>query len=181
MKGIVFTEFLEMVEDRYSPDIADSIIEACRLASGGAYTAVGTYTHDELVQLVTQLSRTTATSIPDLLRAFGKHLFGRFALAYPQFFDHVPSTFAFLERIEDHIHVEVRKLYPDAELPSFTCDTPHPGQLRLLYQSTRPFADFAEGLILGCIEHFGEALDVQRDDLSTGNGTCVRFVLTRQG
>ena len=28
MKGIVFTEFLEMVEDRFSPEIADRIIES---------------------------------------------------------------------------------------------------------------------------------------------------------
>ena len=27
MKGVVFTEFLEMVEDRFSPEMADRIIE----------------------------------------------------------------------------------------------------------------------------------------------------------
>jgi len=43
MKGIIFTEFLEMVEDRFSPEIADRIIEAADLPSGGAYTAIGTY------------------------------------------------------------------------------------------------------------------------------------------
>ena len=45
MKGIVFTEFLEMVEDKFSADMVDDIIDDCDLASGGAYTAVGTYPH----------------------------------------------------------------------------------------------------------------------------------------
>ena len=38
MKGVVFTEFLEMVEDIFSPDIADQIVEEADLPSGGVYT-----------------------------------------------------------------------------------------------------------------------------------------------
>jgi Haem-NO-binding len=51
MKGVVFTEFLEMVEDRFSPEMADRIIEGAELASGGVYTTVGTYDHGEMIQL----------------------------------------------------------------------------------------------------------------------------------
>jgi hypothetical protein len=181
MRGIVFTEFLEMVEDRFTPAVADQIIEAARLSSGGAYTAVGTYDHHELVQLVVQLSRVTGIAGPELVRAFGEYLFGRFVLAYPHFFDHVASAFTFLARVENHIHTEVRKLYPDAELPTFTCDAAVPNRLMLTYKSARPFADLAEGLILGCIQHFGETIDVHKDDLSQGHKTCVRFVLTKRG
>jgi len=181
MKGIVFTEFFEMVEEKFSPAVADAMIEACDLPSGGIYTAVGTYDHEEMVQLVVQLSAATGIAVPDLLRAFGQHLFGRFFAFYPQFFDGVTSSFDFLESIENHIHVEVRKLYPDAELPSFDCDTSAPDRLSLIYRSKRPFADFAEGLIRGCIAHFGEPIDMVREDLSGGRGTSARFVLTRQG
>jgi len=179
MKGIIFTEFLEMVEDQFSPEVADRIIEACALPSGGAYTAVGTYDHREMVQLVTELSKATGIAVPDLLRSFGRHLFGRFVATYPRFFDGVDSAFTFLENLEGYIHVEVHKLYPDAELPSFVC-TAEPGQLTMVYRSTRAFADLAEGLIRGCAEHFGEDLDIQREDLSGGQGTCVRFTLTQR-
>jgi len=41
MKGIVFTEFLEMVENKFSPELADRIIEGAEVPSGGVYTAVG--------------------------------------------------------------------------------------------------------------------------------------------
>ena len=46
------------------------------------------------------------------------------------------------------------------------------------YSSKRPFADLAEGLINACIEHFGEPVDVQRENLSA-DGTAALFTLTR--
>ncbi|MGH8473226.1 MAG: heme NO-binding domain-containing protein, partial [Gammaproteobacteria bacterium] len=72
-------------------------------------------------------------------------------------------------------------LYPDAELPGFECDASKPGRLILIYRSTRRLADLAEGLIQGCIEHFRETIHIQREDLSGGQGSCVRFVLTKAG
>ena len=41
MKGIIFTEFIEMVEDKFGFEVADNIITNSNLPSGGAYTAVG--------------------------------------------------------------------------------------------------------------------------------------------
>ena len=73
---------------------------------------------------------------------------------FPEILRWVDSSFDFFERMEDYIHVEVRKLYPEAELPSFGCDTSEPGCLRLTYRSTRPFAALAEGLIRGCVDSF---------------------------
>ena len=51
MKGVVFTEFLDMVADRFSPDMVEDIIDDAQLPSGGAYTAVGTYPHEEMVAM----------------------------------------------------------------------------------------------------------------------------------
>lgn len=38
MKGMVFTEFLDMVETKFSAAMVDDIIEDSQVASGGAYT-----------------------------------------------------------------------------------------------------------------------------------------------
>jgi hypothetical protein len=181
MKGIVFTEFLEMVESKFSPELADSIIDGADLPSGGAYTAVGTYDHSEMIKLVTSLSKETGIGTAELTRSFGEYMFERFYVLFPKYFEGVDSSFRFLELIENYIHVEVRKLYPEAELPSFECDTSQPGRLCLTYQSTRPFATLAEGLIRGCIAHFREAADIQVEDLSNGTGTAARFLITRRG
>jgi hypothetical protein len=180
MKGVVFTEFLEMVEDRFSPDMADRIIEAAEVPSGGVYTTVGTYDHREMIQLVSCLSAETGIPAAELVRAFGMHLFGRFETMFPKYFEGVTSSFDFLQRVDHYIHVEVGKLYPDAELPSFDCDTSEPGRLRLTYRSSRPFAALAEGLIRGCVAHYGEAVDLAIEDLSDGQGTAARFLLSKR-
>lgn len=178
MKGIVFCEFISMVEERFSPEMADRIIDASTLATGGAYTTVGTYDHREIVQLVSHLSAATGTAVPDLIRAFGVHLCQRFATLYPTFFAEHRSAFAFLASVDNQIHVEVRKLYPDAELPVFEHAFPEPNRMLFTYRSKRPFADLAEGLIQGCITYYGENIALTRDDLPCADGAHVRFTLT---
>ena len=89
MKGVVFTEFLEMVEDRFSPEMADRIIEGAELPSGGVYTAVGTYDHSEMIQLVSCLSEETGIASAELVRSFGMYLFGRFHTMFPKYFEDV--------------------------------------------------------------------------------------------
>ena len=166
MKGVVFTEFLGMVESRFSPDMVDDIIDDARLPHGGAYTAVGTYPHEEIVVMVVALSKRTGIAVPDLIRAFGQHLFGRFVQAYPSFFAQASDTFRFLSGIEDIIHAEVLKLYPDAELPRFVVERHDERQLVLTYQSPRHFEDLAEGLMQGCIAHFGQDVRLERNAAS---------------
>jgi hypothetical protein len=65
-------------------------------------------------------------------------------------------------------------------LPSFVCETPRPGSLQVTYRSTRPFAVLAEGLIRGCVAHYGEVIDIDMEDLSGGTGTAARFLLTKR-
>lgn len=175
MKGIVFTEFLEMVESTMGADVADRLVDDCELPSGGAYTTLGTYAHSEIVQMVKRLSELTETPVPALLKVFGTHLMGRFAQLYPQLLGSQSTAFGMLEIVENYIHVEVKKLYPEAELPTIHTERTSPTQMILTYHSTRPFADLAEGLVQGSILHYGEKIRLQREDLEPG--TKARFTL----
>lgn len=177
MKGVVFTEFFELVESNWGLDMVDDLIGACELESGGSYTAVGTYDHGEIVQLVQELSRRTEAPIPDLLRAFGEFLFARFVVGYAQFFEGVTSALDFLEGVENYIHVEVKKLYPDAMLPRFTTERREAGKLVMVYHSERHLHDLARGLIQGCCEHFEEPCEVQMEEPAEDGS--VRFTISR--
>lgn len=179
MKGLIFTEFMEMVEQTFSADMVDDIIEASDLPSGGAYTSIGTYPHSEIVTLVQNLSKQTGMPVPTLIKAFGHYLFGRFAVLYPTFFTGTPDIFDFLDSIENYVHVEVRKLYPDAQLPTF--DTRREGSqtLIMIYRSQHPFATLAEGLIAGCLDHYQINAQVEVVDCSAGQGTHAEFHITR--
>jgi len=177
MKGIVFSEFIEMVEDAFSPEIADEIIESSDLPSGGAYTSVGTYDHNEMVTLVVALSEKTSISVPELLETFGQHMFTRFVELFPHFFKDVNDSFTFLKSLDNYIHVEVRKLYPDADLPKFGYDDSVENQLKMEYQSKRGFADLACGLINGCVKYFNENIEVSRQVIE--ENTHVKFILVK--
>ena len=171
MKGMVFTEFLDMVELKFSADMVDDIIEDSQLPNGGAYTAVGTYDHAELVQMVVALAQRSGVPVPALAHNFGLHLFGRFHALYPGFFSGIPTALDFLEGIETVIHTEVRKLYPDAQLPEFDCVRTASG-LDMVYSSPRHFGDLATGLIEGALLHFGDPVSLTRHDLPDGS---IRF------
>lgn len=176
MKGMMFSEFIEWVERTWSPDVADAIIDNSEgLSNGGAYTGVGTYPHQEMLTLVGALSAEVGQPAPEIVHAFGRAAFGRLAEAHPGTMIDCKSAFQLLSRLDAHIHPEVRKLYPDAEVPQFEAfekgDT-----LELLYRSSRPFADLAAGLIEGCGLWFEQPLQVAREDLDDG---ATRFVVTR--
>lgn len=180
MKGVVFDEFIHMVEERFSLEMTDKIIGASHLATGGAYTSVGTYDHRELIELAEHLGSETGQPAPDIFRMFGIFLFKRFGTLYPNYFGQHASTFALLGSLDGQIHVEVKKLYPDAELPRFDHQFISSDVMEMTYRSKRPFADLAEGLILGCIEYFHEHVDLMRKDLPCEEGTYTLFILTRR-
>jgi len=179
MKGIVFCEFLEMVESQDGIDMVDELIETSQVPSGGCYTAVGTYDHSELVSLLVAYSRHKNVAVPDLLKAFGKYLFARFVVLYPVFFENKKSAYDFLSHIDSYIHVEVRKLYPDAELPTFSHRIIDADRLELVYTSAKHLPDFAEGLMRGCIDHFGESIELQRQAVDIDGVLSERFTLIR--
>ena len=179
MKGIVFREFIQMVEDQFSIETADSIINSSSLASGGSYTSIGTYPHEEMLALVKQLSLRSGRSTSDLLRHFGRHLFHRFAMIHPQYVITHSSAFELLTVLDGHIHKEVHKLYKDAELPAFDHERINEHTMIFVYRSKRAMADFAHGLIEGCIAYFGDPLRVDRADYPQDEGSPTRFTLTR--
>ncbi len=179
MKGLIFTEFLEMVESRFGLETLDKVLYSGELKSDGVYTAVGTYDHAELVELVKRLGHITRTPEPELLRDFGIYLFGVFARNYSELFGRIRSSLDFFENIDRYIHVEVAKLYPDAELPRFSFDRVSENQIVMLYESERRMGDFAVGLMLGCAAYFNETITVQQEDLSNGDGSRIKFTVTR--
>jgi len=81
MKGIVFTEFMDMVEGLLPVDI----LEKSELPNNGAYTAVGTYNNKDIVRMTANLSQTFDIPVATLLDVFGQHLFGRFSERYLAF------------------------------------------------------------------------------------------------
>jgi hypothetical protein len=163
MLGIVFTEFLELVEERFGLEMTDRILQDPSLSTGGAYTSVGNYPHAEMVGLVTRLHQATGVPVPDLLKLYGEHLYGRLVASFPHLVAEAKDSMGMFALIDAHIHVQVKKLYPNAELPRFEHEMLDADRMLLRYTSTRRMADLAEGLMTGCAKHFNERIAVQRE------------------
>lgn len=182
MKGIVFTEFLEMVARSHGDDLVDNLIDDAKLPHDGAYTSVGNYPHAEMVALVTALSRRTGMSLDQLLEAYGHHLFGRFYALFPHFMDSKPDALEFLMGIESVVHTEVRKLYPDAQLPSFNTRRVSDREIEMKYESAHNFSSLALGLVKGCAQHYGEQVEITMSlPVQLSNSTRVDFRVVRHG
>ena len=125
MKGVVFTEFIEMVEDKFSADIADQIIEEADLPSGGVYTSVGTYDHAE-AQIVYFTDRSRPFSLS--LRTIAGGRFGG---------DRLSITPTIRYRVGETFRTEFSFNYNDFDLPvpngNFTANL---ARLRLSYSFT---------------------------------------------
>jgi hypothetical protein len=178
MKGIVFVELLAMAEDMLGEDVVDAVIAAADLPSGGAYTGVGDYPCAELMSLIQGFSRTTSVPEDELQRIFGHWMMKTFERHYPGFFKSNGNALTMLESIENEVHVEVRKLYPNAELPSFDTVREAPDTLLMTYTSPRELSPFCGGLIEGTLAHFGTEGTITAQDRSFPGTTRTDFRIT---
>lgn len=180
MKGIVFTEFLDLVETTFGLEMVDTILNASELPSNGVYTAIGMYSFAEMVSLLTNLSAETGLAIDELLLVYGEHFFSVVQKSYPSFLTQYSDPIEMLSSIENHIHVEVRKIYPDAELPTFTIVEKTADTLVMIYKSSRAMHAFGRGLMNKTFEHFNTKATILVEKLKE-NGTEVKFSISAHG
>ena len=178
MKGIVFTEFLDLVEDKFGLEMVDKIITQSELESNGAYTAIGTYKFSEMLQLLQNLSNNTGISSDDLLLVYAEHFFSVLESSYPELIASYSDPIEMISSIENHIHVEVRKIYPDAELPTFEVLEKTPNSLVMIYKSSRAMHHFGLGLMNKTFEHFNSTASIVLEKIKV-DGTEVKFIINK--
>lgn len=160
---MLFTELFELIKKKFGENLLDDVIDDSKLANDGAYTAIGSYEFDELVRILVSLSKHTNIQIPDLLELYGEYLFDKLIKILPQF-NTSTDILDFIEKVETHIHVEVRKLYPTAELPSFDIIYKDDSTLEFFYVSSRKLHYLAKGLLLGASKYFNEPISIDMNE-----------------
>ena len=178
MKGIVFTEFLDLVEERFGLEMVDAIISQSKLESEGVYTSIGTYSFSELLQLLQNLQTKTGISIDNLLLIYGEHFFSVIETNYKDLLSSYNDPIEMLASIENHIHVEVRKIYNDAELPTFIIKEKTKKTLILIYKYSRSMHHFGLGLMNKTFEHFNFKATIVLEKIKK-DGTEVKFIITK--
>ena len=178
MKGIVFTEFLELVEERYGLEVVDKIIYQSKLDSQGIYTSIGTYSFSEMLQLLENLRDHTGISIDNLLLIYGEYFFSVIETSYKDLLSAYNDPIEMLSSIEHHIHIEVRKIYQDAELPTFLVIEKTNNSLIMIYKSSRSMHHFGLGLMNKTFEYFNSKASILLEKIKE-DGTEVRFIIEK--
>lgn len=172
MKGVVFDIFRDMVEDNYGLEGWQNILDVA--GSHGIYVSTKTYEDAELIGLVSAASKITLIPVTELVFSFGEYMVPNFYKRFPHLFDDAPSFIKFLISVDQIIHVEVRKLFPGAGLPTFDYSDEKPDALTMIYKSPRKLCHLAEGLISGSAKHFKQNYKMLHDPcMHTGSDHCV--------
>ncbi|MCA9066760.1 MAG: heme NO-binding domain-containing protein [Planctomycetaceae bacterium] len=156
MKGIAFTLLNELVEQSFGMETWDTVLQ--RTGLDGIFTAAGSYPDDDVFRIVTVLSEISGLPPEVLVRTFGEFMFKGFVEQYPHFFPEGQKARELLKSVDSIIHVEVRKLFPDAAPPTFACEERDDGTLLMTYRSPRRLCILAEGLINGAAQYFQEPI-----------------------
>lgn len=175
MKGVIFTELVRFMEQVQSPEFADSVIDGAKLPNDGAFTSVGNYPSDHAVKLVQQASEQSGIDGAELCRLFGKYLYERFSVLYPHIMEEYDTADALLAHVGSHIHAEVCTLYPDARPPVVETAIEN-GKTSMRYQSHRPMAAIALGLVQGCMENFDDQRSLEWE--VADNGKSATFSIS---
>ena len=113
------------------------------------------------------------------IRKFRLYLFEGLLKAHPEVVSSYKNPIGLLYSIENHIHVHVKKLYPDAELPTFKILEKTEHSLTMVYSSSRGLYALAHGLIVKTFEHFNKSANVEMELLNE-QGTEVKFAIVQK-
>jgi hypothetical protein len=174
VKGTIFVELISMAEDAFGEDVVDQVLDQADLENGGAFTAVGNYSCSELIKMVMAFSDHSGISPTDLQRKFGHWMLDHFVTNYEEFFAEKTDSFSLLEAVDGEIHVEVKKLYPEAELPVFATNRLSKTHLEMTYSSPRPLVEFCHGMIEASLRRYNQAAKIGRRAVE-GNVNAITF------
>lgn len=157
MRGVVFSEFLSSVEEKFGLDMVETLLEKTNPPSGGVYTAVGAYPYEELHAMIMELSKQIHMPPEILIEKFGMHIFSDYAKKYPDIMAQYNASIPFIKDFGKNIQFEIEKLHHEGEtIPSFTY-TESENELELVYDSAHPLVHFAKGLLESTFRHFKDA------------------------
>lgn len=175
MKGIVFNLLERVVVHEHGAAAWERLLETTGLE--GVWTSLGSYPDDEFLALMLAIAADRDLEPDEVMTWFGAKSMPYFATRYPQLFDPHPNARSFVMTLNSMIHPEVRKLYPGATVPDFEFDASSPDVLLMGYSSPRRLCSFAEGLLTGAAQHFGQRVSIDQPEcMKRGDERCLLAV-----
>lgn len=179
MKGFIFTNFIDFVEKSFGLEMVDDMISNSDLKSEGIYTAFNSYEFSELQSMLNYVCTKSGLKPELALEEFGKFVFPYLMGKHSYIIENYEDPLDLISGIENHIHIEVKKIYEDAELPKFTLVEKTEKQIIIIYQSKKGLTFFAIGLIKQTLNHFKVKGSVSITEIVNGkDNNAVKFTVT---
>ena len=181
MQGSIFTAFSDMIIEKMGMEQWNELLDKTDPESKGMYTSGEQYEDSELVNMVILLSEKTGAKPEDLIQAFGEYLFDSLYQNCPTDLSEIKTLREFLLSIHSVIHVEVKRLHPNAYLPVFEYEDGEGNDLIMYYSSKRKLCHASVGLIYGAAKQFKETISISHPEcMHTGKDRC-KLVVTFKG
>ncbi len=177
MQGSIFTTFSDMIIEKMGMEQWNELLEKTEPKSQGIYTSGEQYEDSELVNMVLVLSDKTAIEPEKLIEDFGQYLFTSLYENCPTDVSSITTLREFLKEIDSVIHVEVKRLHPNAYLPQFSYEDGEGTDLIMYYSSKRKLCHASIGLIYGAAEHFNENITISHPEcMHKGKDKCKLII-----
>lgn len=174
MKGSIFKHFEAFVSDNWGPEVYEEILDSVTLQTQGPFLGPDNYPDEDLLAIVGATIGKLGVPLPDALRAFGRYLFPKLAGDAPVFLEKIGDLKTFLQTVDGVIHVEVKKLAPEAYLPAIECEDPGGDRLVMHYESRRQLCQLFLGLVEGAGDKFGTSVGWSESACThKGDGRCT--------
>ena len=161
MYGMVHKAARAMALEEFGPEFLDRALKRCGLGDE-PFISSEIYDDETTLSLVGALSAESGLSTEQLLTAFGEYWIKQATqLSYRQIMAMAGATLdEFLSNL-DRMHAGIESAMPGARMPSFELVRNSGSTLDVIYRSPREGLEpFVRGLMIGLLNHFGEAGDV---------------------
>ena len=177
MKGIIFSLLEDFVCDNWGDEKFEEILSLCPLKTKEPFVGPKTYPDSDLMTIAEKTAEMLGITLDEALKAFGCYAFPKLAKRYPIFLEDVTSARNFLMSVNSVIHVEVRKLYPNATPPEFSYQDLSGNHLIMSYSSKRGLCSLVEGFIDGVSSHFDTPINTEQTSCTKRGDACCEFDL----
>jgi hypothetical protein len=177
MKGLFFTELIELLEADYGLAVVDRVIRAAVPPTDGAYTSMGNYDAEEFFGLINAFSAEMDQPVSTIQRSFGRHFMRCLMVRNHKLVGTYSSAIKAIKDVNKLIRA-ARILPPDATLPDVTFSEEGESIWQLTIHLPLQVRDMVLGALEACIARYEEPLIVSRTDIEVNGQIATRFEIT---
>ncbi|OCQ22147.1 hypothetical protein A7985_10180 [Pseudoalteromonas luteoviolacea] len=177
MKGHIFMLLEDFISEVAGDEVLYEALEECSFDSSKGFVRTENYPDEQLVELVNIVVGKMGISISEAHFSFGQWLYPKLSNLLPSQFTQYPHPAHVLKQLDDLHHVELKKLYPDAQPPAFQYNVTGPYTAQLIYTSPRRLFDLVKGVLAGMSSYYAVNIEVEVQHNWQGNNNCANFLL----